>query len=296
MKENAHHHNHPPTSAHHHAAAFDSDRMAVLLDVEGELAAGITDQAIAHCVELSTADVRRVVDLGCGPGVATASLAATFPDAIIVGVDGSAAILKRAAVRAEQLGVSARVDLHSLDLDDDLRELGDFDLAWAALALHHTADEQASLTNFVSLIRPGGLLCLLERAEPTVIHPAHDFGRPGIWDRVADAQSAHHEQARESLPGATNVDSYAAMIEQTGLELLDQRTLIDTLEIATGPRLQPTIHRYLATALRNLRNTLPSTDVDALSHGSEHIADIAWGDTLVTSTRTLFIARHAGAH
>lgn len=272
--------------------------MAAILEAEGELAAGLTDQAIALCTDLlgvHRTGVRQLVDLGCGPGVATTQLAEAFDQATVVGVDGSPVMLERAANRAARHGVASRVELRSLDLNDDLRALGSFDLVWAALALHHTADEQDALDNFAALLRPPGLLCLIERADPIVVRPAHDLGRPGIWKRVEAAQSEWFERTRGSLPGLANVQSYVGMLEQAGLEPLDTRTLTDTVTSPDERVLQPTAHRYMRAALRNLRDTLRPADVAALTDADERVADIAWGDALITSTRTLFIARPTGS-
>lgn len=270
--------------------------MAAALEAEGELAAGITDQAMALCTDLldmDRSDVRRLADLGCGPGVATSSLAEVFVGATVVGVDGSPVMLARAATRAARHGVSGRMELLLLDLNDDLRAIGTFDLVWAALALHHTADEQGALQNFAALLRPPGLLCLLERADPTRVRPAHDLGQPGIWDRVEAAQSAWFERTRGSLPGVKSVATYAGMLGQAGLELLAARTLTDTVTTTAEPVLQPTIHRYVGAALRNLRDGLRPADVEALTAADERVADVVWGDVLVTSSRTVFIARPA---
>lgn len=79
-------------SARGHSAAFNDDRLAAALEADGELAAGLTDQAIALCTDLLDVDsteVRRVVDVGCGPGVATSSLAEAFGSAMVVAVDRS---------------------------------------------------------------------------------------------------------------------------------------------------------------------------------------------------------------
>lgn len=268
--------------------------MAALIEAEGELAAGLTDQAVLLCTDLlgmERGDVRRLADLGCGPGVATSSLAKAFAGATVVGVDGSPVMLARAADRAARDEVAGRVELIPLDLNDDLRALGTFDLVWAALALHHAADEQGALKNFAALLRPQGLLCLLERADPMVVRPAHDLGQPGIWDRVEAAQSAWFERTRGSLPGVTNVVAYAEMLEQADLDLLDRRTLTDTVAAPDDPGLRAVIDRYLRAVLRNLRNDLRPADFEALTSAGERVTDVAWGDALVTSTRMLFIAR-----
>ena len=78
----------------------------------------------------------RVVDLGCGPGNATALIASRYPNANILGVDSDEAMLKQA--RAEHL--NARF------------EAGDFetwtpreapDLIYANAALHWARDPLA---------------------------------------------------------------------------------------------------------------------------------------------------------
>ena len=55
--------------------------------MEGELSAGVVDAAIAVCAGLfddAGVVVRRVIDLGCGPGVGSGRLAEAFPAASIV--------------------------------------------------------------------------------------------------------------------------------------------------------------------------------------------------------------------
>lgn len=288
-------------SGHGHGAAdvFRDERFAAILETEGELAAGLTAQAAALCEDLLDVggrhDVLRVVDVGCGPGVATSSLAQRFGSAIVVGVDGSPVMLARAEDRAARQGLSDRVQLRALDLDGDLGSLGSFDLVWAALALHHAQDELAVLGRFAALLRPGGLLCLLERAEPIAMRPAHDLGRPGIWERVQSAQAKWYEHARRSLPGVTNVESYADMLEQVGLELLDTRTLTDAVTAPVDPSLRQLIDRHVSAVLRDLRDALDPADVEAL-RAAESVAAAEWGDLLVTSTRTSFIARRIGSH
>jgi trans-aconitate 2-methyltransferase len=63
---------------------------------------------------IQTADPRRVVDLGCGPGQLTASLARRWPSAEVEGVDSSAEMIASASrflteMRAEADGAAARL-------------------------------------------------------------------------------------------------------------------------------------------------------------------------------------------
>jgi trans-aconitate methyltransferase len=153
-----------------HGHGFDSARSAARLEAEGEQSSGVVEEAIAVCAGLfddAGVQVRRVIDLGCGPGVGTAALAHAFPSASIVAVDGSHAMLERAQARATRSGLADRIETRRIDLDGELASLGRCDLAWAALAIHHVRDELATLRRIGSLLDPRGLVCLLEKADPT---------------------------------------------------------------------------------------------------------------------------------
>src|SRR6185437_8668549 len=76
--------------------------------------------ALDLLAQIPLAAPSRVVDLGCGPGNVTAILEHRFPDADIVGVDGSAAMLAKARAAAkctfEQADFFQWQPRHKLDL------------------------------------------------------------------------------------------------------------------------------------------------------------------------------------
>jgi trans-aconitate methyltransferase len=283
----------------HHTGAFDTDRVADALTMEGVLSAGLTDQAIALCAALFDADgaeVHRVIDLGCGPGAATSSLAEAFRYATVVAVDGSPAMLARAEDRAARRRVSARVETHELDLNRDLRALGAFDLAWAGMAIHHADDEVASLRSVRTLLRPQGFLCVLERADPMVVRLADDLGRPGLWDRVRAAQSEWFERAGPTLPGALNAERYPSMLAAAGLEVVVSQTLADTVTAPDDAATHAFVAGQLRRAARNLAGIVEAADLEALQACVEATpthAEGRWDDAAVTTSRKLFIARPA---
>ena len=53
---------------------------------------------------VAAADPRLVLDLGCGPGELTATLAERWPDADVIGVDSSAAMIESARSGAQRDG------------------------------------------------------------------------------------------------------------------------------------------------------------------------------------------------
>ncbi len=96
---------------------------------------------------------RHVVDLGCGTGNVTAILRQRFPDADVLGVDGSEDMLAKA-----RAGVP-----------DARFEIADFatwtpavrpDLIYSNAALHWASGHEALFPRLVSLLAPGGVLAV----------------------------------------------------------------------------------------------------------------------------------------
>jgi SAM-dependent methyltransferase len=295
----AHGHHHQPAEGSH-GEVFDSERFAAILEAEGEMTAGLAEDAIAVCADLFAAgrhDVRRIIDLGCGPGVGTSLLARAFRLATLLVVDGSPTMLERTRARAAREGQADRVTALQLDLDDDdLQSLDRCDLVWAAMAIHHAEDEAATLANAGSRLRPGGLLCVLERADPPSIRLADELGRPGIWDRVVAAGPAGSEGAGRSLPGAARAEAYPAMIAAAGLELLDERRLAGTVSAPRDAAAHEFIARHLAETVRNVASVVDRSDAEALRALLDTTSPFPagrWDGAELTFSRRLFVARPA---
>lgn len=289
--------------SHHHQNGhshgdFESERMAATLEAEGELTAGVAEQAIGLCaaeLEASRQPVRRVLDLGSGPGVATALLALRFPRARVTAVDASSAMLDRARARAARLGVGSRVATQQLDLDRDLTGLDPSDLIWAAMAIHHAEDEVATLTRVRELMRPGALLCLLERAAPMSLRLAGDLGRPGIWDRLDAARLKWFEQARATLPGAMSADRYPAMVAAAGYDVIIARTLESTVTAGDNEATHVFLRARLTRLAHDLAGLADPDDLGALEAVVEASAADRSGLAGATAraSRLLYVARRA---
>lgn len=153
--------------AHGRAHGFDTEAEAARLEREAE---GLLDEVERAAALLAGAagrrgvDVRRVLDIGCGPGVATCVLAQQFRSATVVAVDSSPTMLEHAAARAARLGPAARVETRRVDLPDAVDTLGRADVAWASMVLHHVGEERAVLRELRELLVPSGLLAVVEHA------------------------------------------------------------------------------------------------------------------------------------
>ena len=126
--------------------------------------------------------VERILELGTGTGETARRLLSLYPEARLVGIDASEAML--AVARAD---LSA--DLRVQRLEDRLPE-GPFDLVVSALAVHHlNADEKRDLFSRVRQeLAPGGRFVLADlvvpdRVEDVVTPATPDFDKP---DTLAD--------------------------------------------------------------------------------------------------------------
>ena len=113
----------------------------------------------------------RVVDVGCGPGIAARRARALGAD--VIGVDPAPVMLRVARVRwRSDRGVAWRIGTaESLPVDDGWAQV-----VWSLSTVHHWADIDAGLAEARRVLAPGGRLVVLERriqdtnAEGTASH------------------------------------------------------------------------------------------------------------------------------
>lgn len=218
---------------------FDSPEAAATLELEGEVLADFVGDAIdaakAHAAEFQL-NVKRLLDLGSGPGVGTCEWAEAFPSAMVTAVDESRIMLDRAEARSARLGVGGRVVTRQLDLAGDLSVLGRHDVVVASMALHHVGDEASALVAIRDLLEPNGLLVIIERADPTQVTFVDDSpATVALWRRVNDAWLEWFNDMRAALPGATASSDYPAMFDTAGYEVLEDRVLAIELLAPLSP-------------------------------------------------------------
>ena len=105
----------------------------------------------------------RVLDLGCGTGVATRAIAKRYGfSGRVVGVDLSPMLVAAASRIAAEEGCADRVEFKSgdsrkLDLED-----GAFDAVIAHTLLSHVDDPRSVLQEMKRLVRPGGMIAVFD--------------------------------------------------------------------------------------------------------------------------------------
>ena len=154
----------------------------------------------------------RILDAGVGTG---RNIPFYPPDASVVGIDLSPAMLARAGRRAERVGRA--VDLRVMDVTNlDLPERS-FDAAVASFLFCVLPDEQQvpALREIVWVLKPGGTLRLLEYVRPNGALRAF---MARLWEPwMAWAYGAGFDRRTEEH------------VREVGLEVLESRFVVDDL-------------------------------------------------------------------
>lgn len=263
-------HSHSGTPSHGHThpgtdTEMDWEALADNLEGEGELHLPFTQEAAAWIRQLTAEGGRgagaigRVLDVGSGPGVATSVFAREFPEAETVAVDGTPALLERAGQRARQQGLS--VTTLPASLPEDFAELGTADVIWTSHVVHHLPDQQAALGAFAGLLRPGGVLAVVEQGlSPRFLPRDIGIGRPGLQARLEAVQEDWFTEMRAALPGHVDtVEDWPMMLSRTGLQYAGSRTFLTEYRAP----LDAWVRVHLQNRLKRTRETVaerPGTD------------------------------------
>ncbi|OEJ24186.1 SAM-dependent methyltransferase [Streptomyces agglomeratus] len=295
-----HDHTHEHSHDHgHHGADFDWEALATHLEHEAEVNRPVYEQAAAWIAQTrGERVVRRVLDIGSGPGLITCMLAEAFPDAEVVAVDSTPALLDRARARAERSGLGERVRTLVAEVPGELGSLGEADLVWAANSLHHVGDQRAALTGFAGLLRPGGTVALFEGGlSPRHLPRDIGIGRPGLEARLEVAWSERFTQMREELPGSKpEVEDWRALLTAAGLTPDGSRSFLLDLPAPLPDAARELVVETFARQREVFADRLTAQDVATLDRllDARDAAGLAQRpDVFMLRARTLHIAHRA---
>lgn len=138
----------------------------------------------------------RVADVGCGPGLTSRILHDEVgPAGEVVGIDFSAERIRHARNSCQRDGLI----FEQADIFGDLSALGTFDFVWARFVLEfHRRRGTQLVENLDRLVRPGGILCLVdldnnclshaglpERLQQTIEDVVHELEENADFDPYA---------------------------------------------------------------------------------------------------------------
>jgi len=107
---------------------------------------------------LQIAPEDRVLEVGCGPGLALAEAAARATRGRVVGIDHSSVVIEQARARLRKLGLEARVELHLAGVEALAALPGSFNKILSVNLVQFVADKPALFQSFCRLLAPGGRL------------------------------------------------------------------------------------------------------------------------------------------
>lgn len=160
------------------AARRAFERAAAAYDEHAVLQQEVESRLLER-LEFVRVEPTRVLDVGCGTGIASAQLVERYPRAQVVGLDWSAAMLHRAATRDRSPAVVCG-DMHALPFPPR-----SFDLVFSNLAVQWSDRFEDLLRGFRRVLKPGGML-LFSTFGPDTLHELRS-----AW-AAADAQDHVH--------------------------------------------------------------------------------------------------------
>jgi trans-aconitate 2-methyltransferase len=188
-----------------------------------------------------------VVDLGCGPGNLTATLAERWPGAEVLGIDSSAEMLQKAAehsARASNLGF-AQADIAEWMPSDRT------DVVVSNAALQWIPGHPALLAGWLEALRPGAWFAL--QVPGNFSSPSHVLMR----------QLAESERWREALGGVLRHDDAVAEPAKYLNIMLDAGCDADAWETTYQQVLQgqdPVLEWVRGAGLRPVLAALPAAE------------------------------------
>jgi SAM-dependent methyltransferase len=291
----------PDRHRHVHLDEADWSASADRTELEGEVLLAFVTDAATEVRALRGHDagpVRRILDIGSGPGVGTCEFARIFPEAEVIAVDSSPAMLERVTRRASRLDLGDRVRTHLAELPDRLADLGPADVIWASMALHHVGDEVAALRALGAVLAPDGLLAIAELGDPMRVLPDNlDVGRPGLADRLDRAGATWFAALRDGLPSAVPSADLPSMVNQAGLEVLVAHPATERLD---APISADALHVALGSLRRSRERFASDLDdddlatLDVLTDPDDPRSLQRRPDVFIVASRQIVIAR-AGA-
>lgn len=227
---------------HDHADHAHPDDLAQILDLDAEVFAPALEAVYADIAKAADAPLRTILDLGAGTGTGTFGLLKHFEDARATAVDASPETLAHLTSGAERLGLGTRVTTLVADLDQHVPDVEPADLVWASASLHHLADPDRTLAQVARLVRPGGIMAVLELdGFPRFVHDDSPGG-------AAEARAHALIDADRAVDLPSMGSDWGSSLTRAGLDVEQHRPVVLQLDAP----LPDVVGRYAAATLTRI--------------------------------------------
>jgi ubiquinone/menaquinone biosynthesis C-methylase UbiE len=187
----------------------------------------------------------RIVDAGCGDGFFTALLAERLAQGEAVGLDSSPPFLAAAEKRLRDLIDEHRVRLVEGDVNKFPMADGSLDAIWSAHSMQSYESIPHVLAEFRRVLRPGGLLAVLETDN---IHSIMLSWPPDL--ELAVRQAEHREIGDEDSYIGTYFPRFAQrLLHKAGFEEFSRQYVFIHRQRPCDAALEPYIELYLQNIL-----------------------------------------------
>ena len=208
-------------------------------DVEQVVAYAEADFAAGHASLFQEAldrlppalHIRRILDLGCGPGDFSRRLARAFPNAEVIGVDGAPTMLERAASEPGSEGLNIKWVEALLDGFEDAHG---FDLIFSNSLLHHLHEPEQLWAALKSLGREDGWIHISDLRRP----PSRSEAKEMVETYSGDEPEVLKKDFYHSLCAAFTPEEISGQCSAAGLQELHVEAFGDRHVLIYG-RLDP---------------------------------------------------------
>jgi demethylmenaquinone methyltransferase / 2-methoxy-6-polyprenyl-1,4-benzoquinol methylase len=164
----------------------------------------------------------RYLDVGCGTGDIGLEILRQSPRSQVVGVDPSVGMLALGRKKVEAAGLSHAIslvhgDVLGLDFED-----GSFDGAIASFCIRNVTDRKRALLEIHRVVRPNGLLVIVELTEPggPIMKPLFRIYSRIVMPAVTKAMSSvpAYRYLTDSMAVFPRPAMFAELMAQAGFE------------------------------------------------------------------------------
>lgn len=164
-----------------------------------------------------------VLDLGCGPGDIAIRFVRAFPECVVHGVDGAAAMLAHGRSRLEREGLLGRVRLIEGYLPGAELPLGGYDAVISNSLLHHLRDPLVLWNTLKQYAKPNAPVFIMDLLRPAGREQAQAL----VDEYAANEPEVLRRDFFHSLLAAYRVDEVADQLRAAGLDGLAVQQISD---------------------------------------------------------------------
>lgn len=163
-----------------------------------------------------------ILDIATGTGDLAIALARAIPQARIIGADLSAGMLAIGRNKAAKAGLADRINFREADCLNLSFADNEFDAITAAFGVRNFADIPAGLREMARVLKPGGMLCIIELSTPVnpLVKPLYRLYTREVIPlvgRLVSRDSRAYSYLPESIAAVPQRQAMCALMAEAGL-------------------------------------------------------------------------------